>query len=57
MPKDASTILDLERECKSCVLYKSKNKDEKLTTSVYVLNEAYEKLGKPAKIQVSITAK
>ncbi len=53
--KIISTILEQDKVCKSCVRYRSPHasKDE-VTTSLYLQNDAYEKLGSPKKIQVTV---
>jgi len=52
-----STNLTLVKECKSCARFGTKNSPEKVTTSLYLQNESWEKLGKPNEIQVDVSPK
>lgn len=52
--KNVSTVLTQDKVCKSCVRFvNAESKD--VTTSMYLANEAYEKLDKPESIKVVIT--
>ncbi len=55
--KTVSTRLEFEKECKSCIRYKTKNKaKEEVLLTAYIMNEALEKLGNPDEITITITA-
>lgn len=56
MDGTAKVILEFAKTCKSCVQFKAPaGKDLKVTTSLYLLNDDYEALGKPDKIQVVVS--
>ncbi len=62
MPKDkdknkkVSTILEMNKKCKSSARFGSPDNDESVTTALYLLNDSHNKLGKPTKIKVSVSA-
>lgn len=59
MPKDkdrAVTTLEMNKQCKSSARFGSPNENETVTTSLYLLNSSWEKLGKPTKVKVSVVA-
>ena len=54
--KKTSTVLEMDKECKSCVRFKSMSEEETTTNSIYVLNPGWQKIGKPTKVRVTVTA-
>jgi hypothetical protein len=52
----ATTTLQMDKECKNSARFKSVSPTESVTTSVYLLNKAWGKLGKPTKIKAVFTA-
>ena len=54
--KKAVTTLEMDKECKNSARFKSASPTESVTTSVYLLNKGWVKLGKPTKIKVVVTA-
>jgi hypothetical protein len=54
--KKVSTTLEQDKVCKSCIRFRGSS-DDKVTTSLYLQKESYDKLGSPKKIQVSVTTK
>lgn len=55
--KTISTVLKKFKECKGSVRFNTKDRaNEKTFISVYVLNEAYQTLGSPNEIAVTISA-
>jgi len=50
-----STVLTKDKDCKSCVRFRGPQ-DDKVTTSLYLSNDASKKLGNPEKIKVSVEA-
>ena len=54
--KNVSTTLKKDKDCKSCVRYRSIAEDEKVTTSLYLSNAAYAALGNPEEIEVRVSA-
>ena len=57
MPEVQKTVLSLTKKCKSCVRFDDASANPKVVTSFYLLNDAYEALGKPAEIELSVKAK
>ena len=53
--KKISTTLEMDKQCKSSARFRSADVDEAVTTSLYVLNDGWERLGKPSKIKVTVT--
>lgn len=53
--KTQVAVLTKDKQCKSCIRYRNQ-KDDKLTTSIYIQNAEYEALGKPDSIKVSVEA-
>lgn len=51
------TTLKMDKICKSCVRYRSIETEEIVTTSLYLQNEAYTKLGNPETIVVTVERK
>lgn len=51
-----STVMVLEKVCKSCVRFKSDVTNEEVSQNIYILNAAYEKLGKPKRINLNISS-
>jgi len=50
-----SVVMKQDKVCKSCVRFKADGDGaEQVASSLYVQNAAYEKLGKPKSIKVSI---
>lgn len=56
-PKEVTTVLKQDKECKSCVRFRSTSDDEKVTTSLYLVNDSYEKLGSPKEIRIQVSKK
>jgi hypothetical protein len=59
--KESSTTVSpvkmkYDKKCKSCHRFVTTNQDEKVTTGLYLLNEAYDSLGKPEQIVVTVAA-
>ena len=56
MPKkrSVSTKLTFSAQKKSCVLFRSEESNEQVTTSCYLQNSAFEDLGKPKTITVTV---
>ncbi len=51
-----TTTLEQDKTCKSSVRFRSpKGTDDKVTTSLYLQNASYDKLGKPNTVKVSVT--
>ena len=59
MPKVTKSVkMIADKTCKSCIRYKAVNIDEgnKVAASIYLQNDAYNELGKPKEITVTVTA-
>lgn len=52
---EASTTLKKDKQCKSCVRFRSEEPDEKVTTSIYIQNSAFEAMGRPEMIKLTVT--
>lgn len=50
------TTLKKDKDCKSCVRFRGEQ-DDKVTTSLYLKNEAYQKIGAKEEIVVEVRAK
>ena len=51
------TTLVQEKICKSCIRFRAeKGRDDEVTTSLYLQSAAYDALGKPKTIKVSVVA-
>lgn len=53
--KTVETTMSLSRSCKHSVVFEAKKGD--VFQSVYLMNKAYEELGKPAVITITVSAK
>jgi len=53
--KVATTTLKVDKKCKSCVRYRSEDDSDQVTTSLYLQNTAFEVLGKPERITISVS--
>ncbi len=54
-PKKATVKMKKDKTCKACVRYKGEGKDaENVGSSFYLQNPAFELLGKPNEIKVTI---
>lgn len=53
--KTQTAVLTKDKNCKSCVRFRNQ-KDDKVTTSIYIQNAEFEALGKPDSIKVSVEA-
>lgn len=49
-------VLTQDKVCKSCVRFVG-DAENGVTTSLYLLNDAFQKLGEPTEITVSVSAK
>ena len=54
--KKISTVLEMDKQCKSSARFRTGDSEETVTTNVYLLNEGWGKLGKPTKVRVTISA-
>lgn len=54
--KTQSTIMKTDKKCKPCVRFRSEDTQDKVATALYLMNPAYEALGKPDSIKVSVEA-
>jgi len=52
-----TAVLQKTKMCKHSVRYDSDEKEPNVMSSVYLLNEAYEALGKPQEIEVMVRNK
>jgi hypothetical protein len=48
-----STVLTKDKDCKSCVRFRGAS-DDKVTTSLYLQNDAHKEIGSPDKIKVTV---
>jgi hypothetical protein len=56
MAKEQTATLSLTKKCKSCVRFDDQSAKPMVVTSFYLMNEAYEAIGKPAEIELSVKA-
>ena len=53
--KKITTTLEMDKNCKASKRYRSSDVDEAVTTSIYILNDGWERLGKPTTVKVTVT--
>jgi len=57
MAEPQVATLKLKKKCKNSVRFDDESVEPNVVSSLYLLNPAYEALGKPSDIEISIKAK
>ena len=56
-PQTVTTVLKTDKTCKSVIRFRSPNQEDKVTTSLYLGKESWQKIGSPEEITVTVGAK
>jgi len=57
MAEPQTATLSLTKKCKNSVRFDDPSAEPEVVSSLYLLNPAYEALGKPAEIELAVKAK
>jgi len=52
--KQVVTVMQLDKDCKSCKRFRSIASDEKVSTGIYIMNDAHAALGSPSTVEIFV---